>query len=231
MPLRGNNPRFPYNKAAVEAAKAKTLEELAFLDNSLQTKTFLVGNRITIADLFVASVVASASEFVFDAEVRKNHVNVFRHLNTIVNQEQYKAASPAPTFVEKAITYTPPKKEPKPAAAAPAPKAAPAPAAAADEEEAPAAPKPKHPCEALGQPKSFPFDEWKRQYSNNDTPVAMKWLEEHYDETASQEYSFWRADYKYNDELTQGEKTLPKKRVSRNLLPLISLPLRVSFPR
>lgn len=205
MPLKGGNPRFPYNKSSVEAAKAKVHDELKYLDNALKTKTFLVGNRITLADLFVASILAAAVETVLDAEVRKTYVNVFRHLNTIVNQEAYKAVSPAPTFTDKAITYTPPKKEAKPAAAAPAPKAAPAPAAAANEEEAPAAPKPKHPCEALGQPKSFPFDEWKRQYSNNDTPVAMKWLEEHYDETASQEYSFWRADYKYNDELTQGE--------------------------
>ncbi|KAK4045885.1 hypothetical protein OIO90_006669, partial [Microbotryomycetes sp. JL221] len=47
---------------------------------------------------------------------------------------------------------------------------------------------------------SFPLDEWKRQYSNNDTPVAMKWLEEHYD---PQDYSFWKVQYRYNDELTQ----------------------------
>lgn len=31
----------------------------------------------------------------------------------------------------------------------------------------------------------------------------MKWLDEHYDATAQQEYSFVRADFKYNEELTQ----------------------------
>jgi len=45
------------------------------------------------------------------------------------------------------------------------------------------------------------LDDWKRKYSNEDTrPVALPWFWEHY---KPEEYSLWRADYKYNDELTQ----------------------------
>ena len=75
-----------------------------------------------------------------------------------------------------------------------APKPAAAPAAAAEEE----APKPKHPLEALPR-ASFPLDEWKRQYSNIDTPDALKWFWENVPFT---EYSIWKVGYKYNDELT-----------------------------
>jgi len=45
------------------------------------------------------------------------------------------------------------------------------------------------------------LDEWKRQYSNNDTRTqALPWFWEHY---KPEEYTLWRVDYKYNDELTQ----------------------------
>ncbi|KAJ2054809.1 hypothetical protein GGI17_006792, partial [Coemansia sp. S146] len=51
-------------------------------------------------------------------------------------------------------------------------------------------------------PTKMPLDEWKRQYSNtpNIKPDAMNWLWEHLDEDA---YSFWKVEYKYNDELTK----------------------------
>lgn len=75
-----------------------------------------------------------------------------------------------PVAVEKVIDPVQPKKEEKKPKAAAAPK----PKAAKDDEEEPveAAPRPKHPCEALGPAKSFPLDEFKRQYSNNETDVS-----------------------------------------------------------
>jgi elongation factor 1-gamma len=51
---------------------------------------------------------------------------------------------------------------------------------------------PKHPLAAL-PPSSIPIDEWKRQYSNNDTDVALKWFWEHYN---PKDFSLWRVDYK-----------------------------------
>ncbi|GAA5977053.1 hypothetical protein JCM10908_004838 [Rhodotorula pacifica] len=204
LPLVDSNR--PYLKPTVEAAKAKALKSLDYLEKVLASRTFLVGERITLADLHIFAVLGPAFATVLDAEFRKSHPSVVRHFQTVAHQPTVlEVVGSEPTLCEKAAVYTPPKKEEKPkAAAAPAPKAekpkaAPAPA----EDETPAEPKAKHPCELLGQPKSFPLDEWKRQYSNNDTPVAMKWLDEHYDETAAQEYSFCRADFKYNEELTQ----------------------------
>ncbi|GAA5930955.1 hypothetical protein JCM10213_003954 [Rhodosporidiobolus nylandii] len=193
----------PYQKPAVEAAKAKALKHLAYLEKTLSTRTFLVGERVTLADIFVAAVLFRGFENVLDAEFRKAHVNIVRFWQTVIHQEPFFAVlgGVEPTPVETAVVYTPPKKEEKPKKAAEAPKPKeekPKPAAAPAAEAAPAeAPKPKHPAEALGPASSFPLDEWKR---NNDTPVAMKWLDEHYN---ANDYSFVRADYKYNDELTQ----------------------------
>merc|ERR1712096_17127 len=48
---------------------------------------------------------------------------------------------------------------------------------------------------------SFPRETWtwtKRFYSNNDEDDSIKWFWEHFD---AENYSIWRADYKYNDEL------------------------------
>ncbi|BGP56708.1 hypothetical protein JCM8202_005816 [Rhodotorula sphaerocarpa] len=201
LPLVDNSR--PYLKPTVEAAKAKALKALDFLEKSLADRTFLVGERISLADIFVACVAGPAFATVLDAEWRKAHPNCTRHYLTVAHQPHVLGVvGKEPVLCEKAAVYTPPKKEEKPKAAQ-APKEEKPKAAPAAEEEAPAAPKPKHPVEALGQAKSFPLDEWKRQYSNNDTPVAMKWLDEHYDATAQQEYSFVRADFKYNEELTQ----------------------------
>merc|ERR1712179_776842 len=67
------------------------------------------------------------------------------------------------------------------------------------EEEAPKVPeKKKDPLDEL--PKgNMDMDEWKRFYSNNDEDDSIKWFWEHFD---SENYSIWRCDYKYNDELT-----------------------------
>ena len=80
------------------------------------------------------------------------------------------------------------------------PKAAPKPKQEeAEEEEAPPAPKPKHPLEALPR-ATFVLDDWKRKYSNEETrEVALTWF---WENANFEEYSIYKVDYKYNDELT-----------------------------
>ncbi|KAJ2162083.1 hypothetical protein GGF46_000958 [Coemansia sp. RSA 552] len=68
----------------------------------------------------------------------------------------------------------------------------------ASDEEAPKS-KRKSMLELL-PPTSMPLDSWKHFYSNYETkPKAMNWLWENYD---AEGYSFWKVQYKYNDELT-----------------------------
>lgn len=184
----------PYNKKNVEDAVKAANKALAVLEKHLTANTYLVGERITLADYFGASLLTRAFATVLDKAWRSENVAVTRWYNTIINQAPFKAVVPSPVFAEEAIKYTPPKKEEKPKAA-PAPAKAAAPAA---EPEAQPEKKPKHPLEALGKPE-FVLDEWKRQYSNEDTrPVALPWFWQNY---KPEEYSLYAVDYKYNNEL------------------------------
>lgn len=110
--------------------------------------------------------------------------------------------APELSFIDEAVQYTPPKKEakkqePKKEAA---PKVAAKPEADDEEEEDKPAPKPKHPLETLGKP-TLALDDWKKKYSNEDTrSVALPWF---WETVKPEEYSLWRVDYKYPEELTQ----------------------------
>ncbi|KAL7267849.1 elongation factor EF-1 gamma subunit [Rhizina undulata] len=190
-----------YNKKSVDTAQANTLKAVSVLEKHLASQTFLVGERLSLADIFTTSLIARGFQYVFDKEFRSQYPNVTRWYSLIANQPSYTAVAGELQFIDEAVKYTPPKKEkeapkPKPAAK-PAPKAAPE---EEEEEEAPAAPKAKHPLEALGKPTLI-LDDWKRKYSNEDTRTgALPWFWENY---KPEEYSLWRVDYKYNDELTQ----------------------------
>ncbi|OJD17561.1 hypothetical protein AJ78_02374 [Emergomyces pasteurianus Ep9510] len=182
--------RDPYNKASVEANSKAALKAFAVLEKHLTSNTYLVGERLTLADLFAASMSSRGFEFVLGQTWRLDNPAVTRWYETVVNQDVYKAIIPEPTFVEEGLKNVPPKKEEK--AKAPEPKAAP-------KEEPKPAPKPAgHPLESLPKP-SLILDDWKRKYSNEDTrSVAMPWFWEHY---KPDEYSLWKVDYKYPKEL------------------------------
>merc|ERR1712210_190126 len=69
-----------------------------------------------------------------------------------------------------------------------------------EESEEPVAPVEKKPDPFEKMPKgTFDMEEWKRFYSNNDEPESVAWFWEHFDH---ENYSIWRGDYKYNDELS-----------------------------
>ncbi|KAI9934098.1 hypothetical protein ASPWEDRAFT_168376 [Aspergillus wentii DTO 134E9] len=179
-----------YNKKNVDEASKAALKNTAVLESHLTANTYLVGERITLADFFTASLLTRAFATVLDKTFRSENPSVTRWYNTIVNQPAFKAVVPNPVFAEECIKYTPPKKEEKPkkeAAAAPAP--------AAEPEK----PKPKHPLEALGK-SNFNLEEWKRFYSNEKTrEVSMPWFWQNF---PADEYTLWRVTFKYNDELT-----------------------------
>ncbi|KAL1952599.1 hypothetical protein VTO42DRAFT_4696 [Malbranchea cinnamomea] len=191
-PLLG---RDAYNKKAVEESSKRALAAMDVLEAHLTANTFLVGERFTLADLFAAAIVSRGMAFVLDREWRLAHPAVTRWFETVINQPIYKAVVPETVFCEEALKNVPPKKEEK-AKPTPAPKKA---AAEAEEEEEKPAPKPpKHPLESLPKP-SMILDDWKRKYSNEDSrTVAFPWFWEHYN---PEEYSLWRVEYKYNDEL------------------------------
>lgn len=199
--IKGLMGRVPYNKKVVDQAIKNVDGHVAYLEKRLAEYTYLVGERLTLADLFVASCFYRLFTLTFDAKWREAHPIFMRWINTIYKTEYLAYFFDNVKFVDAAVQ--PPKKE-KPAkkeqAPAPAKKEAKPAAPAADAEAAPA-PKPKHPLEALGKP-SIALDELKRAYSNLDTrKEALPYFWDKF--FNADEWSLWKVEYKYNDELTQ----------------------------
>ncbi|KAK9352766.1 EF1Bgamma1 [Lipomyces doorenjongii] len=179
--------RDAYNKKSVDKAIEDTEHYLSIYEKHLTEHTWLVGERFTLADLFVAGLLSRGFEYVFGTAWRAAHPAIARWFTTAINQS---------------IWLDAPKKEAAPKKEQPKKEAPKKKEADEEEEEEKTASKPKHrkhPLEALG-PTRLPLDAWKRQYSNEDTrPVALPWFWENYD---PEEYSLWKVKYKYDDELT-----------------------------
>jgi len=187
----------PYNKKSIDDASKAAAKAISIVEEHLLHNTYLVGERITLADLFATSIIARGFQFFYDKKWRSENPNVARWYETVYNQPIYsEVAVPFKLLDTPALTNTPPKKEEKPKKEKPA-AAAPAPAAPADDEPAPA-PKAKHPCDLL--PKSeYQLDDFKRYYSNNDEDKAFEYF---WKTVPFKDYSIWKCEYKYNDELT-----------------------------
>jgi len=201
-PLTG---RDPYNKKNVDDASKKALTAVSVLEEHLLVHTFLVGERITLADLFTAGIISRGFQFFFDKQWREEHPNVTRWYSTVYNQPIYSAVVGNMEFIDEAMKNVAPKsdKQEKPKKEQ-AKKQQPKPKVKEvdeeEEEEDKPAPKPKHPLEALSKP-TFALDDLKRKYSNEETrEVALPWFWENFN---AEEYSLWKCYYKYNDELTQ----------------------------
>ncbi|KAF2843664.1 hypothetical protein M501DRAFT_926084 [Patellaria atrata CBS 101060] len=193
--------RDPYNKKSVDDHSKAALAAVHVLEEHFLINTYLVGERLTLADLFAAGIMARGFQFVLDKAWRADNPNVTRWYETVYNSDIYSAVVGKLEWVEQALKNVPPKKEnaPKKEAKKEAPKPKPKAEEAEEEEEDKPAPKPKHPLEALPR-ANFVLDDWKRKYSNEETrEVALPWF---WENANFEEYSLWKVDYKYNDELT-----------------------------
>lgn len=192
--------REPYNKKNVEDAQKIVLKAVSAVEEHLNLNTYLVGERLTLADIFGTALLYRGFQYFFDKKWRAGHPNLTRWYETVYNQPIYSEVAGKLQFIEEAIKNQPHKKE-----AAPKKEQPPKEAAKLklkdeeDEEEEKPAPKPKHPLESLDR-ATFVLDDWKRKYSNEDTrSVALPWF---WENCKFDEYSLWRVDYRYNDELT-----------------------------
>ncbi|ELW52035.1 Elongation factor 1-gamma [Tupaia chinensis] len=212
-----------HNKQATENAKEEVRRILGLLDAHLKTRTFLVGERVTLADITVVCTLLWLYKQVLEPSFRQAFPNTNRWFLTCINQPQFRAVLgevklcekmaqfDAKKFAESQPKKDTPRKEKgsreekqKPQAERKEDKkaAAPAPEEEMDEcEQALAAePKAKDPFAHL--PKStFVLDEFKRKYSNEDTSsVALPYFWEHFDKDG---WSLWYSEYRFPEELTQ----------------------------
>ncbi|KAF2492041.1 hypothetical protein BU16DRAFT_574162 [Lophium mytilinum] len=193
--------RDPYNKKNIDDAQKAATKAVATFEEHLHTHTYLVGERLTLADLFAVGILGRGFQYFYDKAWRAANPNTTRWYETVYSQPIFTSVAGELKFIDEAIKNIPPKKEaaPKKEQAkkeAPKPKAK---AAEEEDDEPQEAPKAKHPLALLPRP-TFDLDEWKRQYSNQETrEVALPWF---WANANFEEYSIWKLDYKYNDELT-----------------------------
>ncbi|WVQ72335.1 hypothetical protein IAR50_001886 [Cryptococcus sp. DSM 104548] len=204
--------RIPYHKPIYQAVVDKIVGRIQVINEILLDQTFLVGERITLADIFIVTALTNIFTSWFDAAARAQVPNVVRYVNTVVGHPKLQAIFTPLEFTEKAPapqTSKPKADKPKAAEkskAEKAPKAPKAPKAKEPEEEeeeplVPAEVKVRNPLDDLPK-SSFNLEDWKRAYSNLDTRGPGGSLEYFYKNFDYEGFSIWRVDFKYNEELT-----------------------------
>lgn len=209
-----------YQKNNVERAKQDLKAALGALNARLMHQTFLVGERLTLADVVVFATLLSAYEHVLDPSFRAPFGSVTRWFTTVLNQPQVKAVVKNFTLCAKvaefdakklaefqaktgAVQQKEQKEKKKDAKPAPAKKekkvSEPAEEMDAAELALAEEPKSKDPFDSM--PKgTFNFDDFKRCYSNEDETKSVPYFFEKFD---PEHYSIWYGEYKYSEELTK----------------------------
>lgn len=193
----------PGNKAAVDRARTDLLQALALLDRHLLTRTFLVGERLTLADIVLFCTLLHSYQHVLDPKVRSQVTNVTRWFNTLLHQPEVSSVIPALTLcsappqidhtkfqnIQKQKKEGAPKKEQKKKDAPKKETTKPKSEEVEEEEEIPAP--------AL---VGFDMDDFKRCYSNEDEAKSIPYFWQKFD---PDNYSIWMGTYKYPEELTK----------------------------
>ena len=200
-----------YNKQATEKAKEQVKSVLSLMNNHLLTRTFLVGERVTQADISMACNLLMLFVNVLEPNFREPYGNVNRWFLTVINQPQFKSVIGEVKLCDKMAQFDAKKyneisgKGGKKEAAAKKkdekkaqPKKETAKPDAGDQPPAPKPESSKNPWAECPKP-SMDMDEWKRCYSNNPIDVYWPYFLENF---KKEDYSIWIMDYKYNDELT-----------------------------
>lgn len=170
---------------------------LGGLDAWLETRTFLVGERLTIADIVIAFSLQWAYQLAAAGEdFSKKFKNVFRLYNTVMQQPKV-----VEVLKSHGATFGVPKKEAKKEEKKAEPKKEEKKPAKKDdddeEEEAVVEKKKPNPLDSL-PPTPFVLDAFKREYSNTDTrTVASPYFFANFDNAG---YTAFWCRYKYNED-------------------------------
>jgi len=197
-----------YNKQDTERAKEHIKKVLKVLNDHLLTRTFFVGERVTLADISLICNMQSLYEQVLEPEFRKPYQNVNRWFTTMINQPEVKSVLGEVQLCSKMAVFDAKKykelhggggddkkkekkpqqqQQPKKEKQAPAPK----PAKEEEEEE----PKPKESKDPFADmPKgTFNMDEFKRTFSNLDVDKdTIPYFLTNFDK---ENYSVWFCEY------------------------------------
>ena len=204
-------------KSNVEKAKQTVAQVLGYLDNHLASRTFLVGERVSLADVSMACSLLLLYKQVLEPAFRNPYTNTNRWFITCVNQPHFKAVMGEVPLCERMALFDSKKynelnkketgggkKGKVPATTKPQKKEEkPAPAADSDEDEddlaRKAEPKFVDPYKDL-PPASLDMDKFKSLYSNeNIEAIALPFL---FENINLEEHSVWFCKYDYIEDLS-----------------------------
>lgn len=203
----------PFDAEVFKTAKGDLIKGLMTLEKHLTYRTFLVGEKVTLADIAIVSALVYPMKMVLDGGIRSRMPNVVRWFLTCVNQPEFAAVIgqdvPLCAKALQAAGAKGAKGKGKKKGGAGESKSDSAKAGKKKAAQPPNPPK-KKPAKKKGPfdglPKSkLNGDAWKRIYANNDADYtkAMPQFWELMDEG----WSLWRSAYKYNDENKVGFMT------------------------
>ncbi|KAF8059591.1 glutathione S-transferase C-terminal-like protein [Lyophyllum atratum] len=78
------------------------------LNAQLATRTFFVGERITLADIYIATQIRRAATVTFDAPLHAELPHLIRHAETVVNQPKIKEFFKSVEYVQKVPGFSTP---------------------------------------------------------------------------------------------------------------------------
>lgn len=191
----------PFFEEAYEKAKKDLSKGLETINKHLLAKTYLVGEKITLADIVIASTLVYPIKFVCDKVYLKPFGNVLRWFNTCMNQSEFKAVIGEVTICKKELKAAD-QEVPKLANKQENVKQE----KGADKKSTVSTPAPaqtkaiEHPYKVMDRkiPSNFNMDAWKKTYSNCDT--YEKAMETFWSTFDSEGWSLWHQHYNYNDE-------------------------------
>ncbi|MGH0187954.1 UNVERIFIED_CONTAM: hypothetical protein FKN15_027471, partial [Acipenser sinensis] len=94
-----------YNKQATELAKEEVRRLLELLNEHLKSRTFLVGERVSLADISVACALLWLYKQVLEPAFRQPFPNTNRWFSTCINQPQFRAVLGEVRLCEKMAQF------------------------------------------------------------------------------------------------------------------------------
>lgn len=99
-PLIGRAPR---NEACINKSRQETLKAVQILEDHLNTRPFLVEERMTLADLFAVSILGRAFQYVLDKKWRDEHPSIMQWFEIVRSLPNYRAVAGEQIFIQDAL--------------------------------------------------------------------------------------------------------------------------------
>jgi len=89
-----------------EIARVSTLKQFHILDNYLRDNTFLVGERVSLADILLSLTIYDVYRHVLDEQLVKGYPNLTRWFLTLIHQAPFQSVLGTPHFLAHDYIHT-----------------------------------------------------------------------------------------------------------------------------